>query len=215
MAARKPIKFRGLAANPRRDHHPFLNLILFSLQSEASSQIPASDYAASVPMEHCVNRQRKGNTMYSEPYIYFLQGEFTGLIKIGFSSNPKRRLEVLSAGSSEPIRFLAVTRGDQDLENLLHQRFRDARVHGEWFLPTLKLTRFINGVCDSRIPATRRFFGAFPQCPAQASTKVPRPGAGSLRSVSINCLPEERRLEAQLRKQQRESMKKQSSHLAA
>ena len=101
----------------------------------------------------------------SDPHVYFVQGEFTGLIKIGFTNNPKKRWTELGAQASEPIRFLATLKGDMDDEKKLHLRFKQARVHGEWFLPNEELLRFINSICDSEIPEVRRCMGHFPKRP--------------------------------------------------
>jgi hypothetical protein len=70
-------------------------------------------------------------------YVYFIRG--MDLVKIGVSRKPRGRFFDLKIGSPVPLEFLFAwfvpepyARG-RNLENELHYRFRDCRVHGEWF----------------------------------------------------------------------------------
>jgi hypothetical protein len=73
--------------------------------------------------------------------IYFI--EAMGLVKIGYSNNPKRRLQMLATGCPAPCTLLAVRDGDQRDERELHRKFSHLRSHGEWFRLTSKLRDFI------------------------------------------------------------------------
>ena len=75
-------------------------------------------------------------------YVYFLQGKVTKLIKIGLSSNPRKRIKSLQL--SEEVEFLGVIKGDKRLEDELHYRFADYRKIGEWFEPAPELVAFIS-----------------------------------------------------------------------
>lgn len=66
-------------------------------------------------------------------YVYFIQAGTDGLIKIGYSSDPKRRLANLQ--SPVPLRLLATMRGGRKLERRLHKKLAAHRKHGEWFEP--------------------------------------------------------------------------------
>lgn len=56
-------------------------------------------------------------------------------IKIGVSLQPIERLAILQTGSPVPLRILACIEGGMDLEKGYHTRFREHRLHGEWFSP--------------------------------------------------------------------------------
>lgn len=75
---------------------------------------------------------------------YFIQGEKTGLIKIGMTvrSCPCERYAALQASSPDKLLILGLIRGNH--ERKLHQRFSDSRSHGEWFHPSSGLLDFIN-----------------------------------------------------------------------
>jgi hypothetical protein len=71
--------------------------------------------------------------------VYFIQPTGGGLIKIGMSSNPRERLNLLQTGCPVELRILGTLPGGQPLELELHQRFAAHRVRGEWFEPVPEL----------------------------------------------------------------------------
>ena len=75
---------------------------------------------------------------------YFIQGEKTGLIKIGESIDPMDRIMTLQVGSPDKLIMLKFVDSNTYPENELHQRFKHSRRHGEWFYPDPDLIRFIN-----------------------------------------------------------------------
>lgn len=86
--------------------------------------------------------------MDNQEYVYFLHGNETGLIKIGRSYDPMKRLNSMQL--SEQACFLLSIEGDKDKEAELHQRFAAYRKYGEWFAPSPELLYFIeeHGIYD-------------------------------------------------------------------
>lgn len=79
---------------------------------------------------------------------YFIQGESTGHIKIGRTSNGiETRLRALQSCSAEQLRLVGII--EDDVEHELHSRFHKQRLHGEWFRVDRHLRTFMN--CDPRI----------------------------------------------------------------
>lgn len=87
--------------------------------------------------------------------VYFLQGEKTQLIKIGYTVSDRslrKRISQLTTEGPDELRLLllldtdsigpAEARGYQ-LEAQLHNKFRVDRHHGEWFRPSNKLLAYI------------------------------------------------------------------------
>jgi len=66
-------------------------------------------------------------------FVYFILAEETNRVKIGFSSEPERRLSDLQTGSPCSLRMLAVFRGTSRTEKALHAKFAKQRINGEWF----------------------------------------------------------------------------------
>lgn len=71
-------------------------------------------------------------------YIYLIRDQRTGLTKIGFSENPRRRLHDLTRESTllpEPLSFeiAEAFKGTLAEEHRLHRIFESRRVRGEWF----------------------------------------------------------------------------------
>jgi len=87
--------------------------------------------------------QAKGKVM---GYVYFIQqvGKPETPIKIGYSSDPGRRISEVQIGSSEPLHFLCLFEGSIHDEARVHARFAHLRLQGEWFSPGSDLLDFIN-----------------------------------------------------------------------
>lgn len=78
-------------------------------------------------------------------YVYFIRSE-TGPIKIGFARVPERRLRSIQAMSPVSLDIVATEPGVRHRECQLHWRFRESRLHGEWFEPTLELKEYIKSL---------------------------------------------------------------------
>lgn len=55
------------------------------------------------------------------------------IVKIGVTAEFHARMGSLRCGSPVPLEVIWETGGGNDLESYLHRRFRDRRMHGEWF----------------------------------------------------------------------------------
>ncbi len=77
--------------------------------------------------------------------VYFIRAVESGRIKIGHTKgSAEARLTNFLTGSPEPLELLGAVPQTDDLnEPGLHERFADARRHGEWFEPTEDLLQFI------------------------------------------------------------------------
>lgn len=77
-------------------------------------------------------------------YVYFIQCEVNGVIKIGLSTNPETRFSQLQCSCPVALSRLALMRGHRRTESLLHVQFRQFREErGEWFRPDPSLLAFI------------------------------------------------------------------------
>lgn len=72
-------------------------------------------------------------------YIYFIQMENVGAIKIGITRDVNRRLIALQTSSPYPLHILCFFPGNEEMERELHIAFDDLRLSGEWFLPWGKI----------------------------------------------------------------------------
>lgn len=64
-------------------------------------------------------------------FVYFVWCE--GFVKIGRTLDIKERLSDLRTGNPFPITVLGVIEGTKKLESQLHKKYRNQKVHGEWF----------------------------------------------------------------------------------
>jgi len=65
-------------------------------------------------------------------------------IKIGISTNPKRRRFQLSTGNANDLYLLGYFEGDRALERYIHNRFAKARINSEWMLASEELLDYLN-----------------------------------------------------------------------
>lgn len=65
--------------------------------------------------------------------IYFVLCCSSCRIKIGISSDPRKRRDEMQTGSGGLLKLLGWTTGTVDDERAYHTRFASSRHHGEWF----------------------------------------------------------------------------------
>ena len=66
-------------------------------------------------------------------HLYFIQSDVTGMIKIGRSKDPQRRLKQLQTGNANKLKIIACFNGLGWREKLLHESLKDWSKEGEWF----------------------------------------------------------------------------------
>lgn len=74
--------------------------------------------------------------------VYIVEAVGTELVKIGFSSDPERRVKSMRTQCPFPIEVLACVEGDRVREKLFHRKFRHLRTSGEWFKKTPEVVAF-------------------------------------------------------------------------
>jgi hypothetical protein len=69
--------------------------------------------------------------------IYFIQDTVTRAIKIGYSTNPQKRLKHLQNSNQNKLVLLYAMHGELEHEAELLQRFDKFKLEGEWFKPEI------------------------------------------------------------------------------
>ena len=82
--------------------------------------------------------------------IYFIRQNSNGPVKIGVSVNPERRLLSMQTINPDPLHIMKVVNGSYAMEALLHEKFSDARINGEWFEPTEALLAYIENLRNEK-----------------------------------------------------------------
>lgn len=78
-------------------------------------------------------------TPKTEPRIYVMGNPDIGMIKIGFSRNPEKRLKTIQQASGIKLNFFYVSppivtvRKTLEIEKDLHKSLADFKLTGEWF----------------------------------------------------------------------------------
>jgi hypothetical protein len=103
--------------------------------------------------------------------VYFIQSEETLNIKIGESVDPQARMADLRTANSGTLRLLGST--DRYLEEHLHEKFAEDRLHGEWFRPSADLIYFLKLLGFEALRGTTTARSPFaPDHPFWASRKL-------------------------------------------
>ena len=79
-------------------------------------------------------------------FIYFIQGESGGPIKIGYTQDLRARLNSLQTGHPDVLILLGAFPGNTGDERNLHEEYSDYRIRGEWFRPTEKILEKIKSL---------------------------------------------------------------------
>lgn len=96
-----------------------------------------------IPLEEREWKLRTGKV------IYFV-GTADGPVKIGRASDLRARMRQLQCGSVERLHVWAFMPGDHLDEAILHHRFADDRLNGEWFARSEGLVDFIQQLRPAR-----------------------------------------------------------------
>jgi len=66
-------------------------------------------------------------------HLYFIQTSNQGMIKIGRSINPEKRLKQLQTGNPFKLKLIHVFYNEGNKEKFLHEELKTFRLKGEWF----------------------------------------------------------------------------------
>lgn len=69
------------------------------------------------------------------PYVYVIEAKDTGLYKIGYTNRLKSRLNQLQTGCPYKIKLIMASprKNAREMEAVLHRKFNDNNIRGEWF----------------------------------------------------------------------------------
>jgi hypothetical protein len=76
--------------------------------------------------------------------IYFIRNDRENSVKIGYSRDPWKRKSNLQVGSPERLRIVGLVAAPEAVEPILHARFWEYRLRGEWFHDNGDITADMN-----------------------------------------------------------------------
>ncbi len=89
--------------------------------------------------------------MNSGKHVYFIQKDPDGLIKIGCSENPKRRLKELEHATGDKLNLIFIIKdAGIERESYLQEKFKKIRTFGEWFEPDKSIFDYIKKIESER-----------------------------------------------------------------
>jgi predicted GIY-YIG superfamily endonuclease len=72
-------------------------------------------------------------------FVYYIQEEMDGNIKIGFSDDPIKRLSQHQTSNPRELRMLVYVKGNKEDEKKIQKKFESLQTTGEWFKPDKRL----------------------------------------------------------------------------
>jgi hypothetical protein len=94
--------------------------------------------------EHNYWMHRKLKQQYCS--VYFIKNLSSGHIKIGWSSDPERRIKELQPGAEGKLVLMATQPGGVETEASIHKHFKDLLFYGEWYIQDSSLLSYISDV---------------------------------------------------------------------
>lgn len=82
--------------------------------------------------------------------VYFITARASATVKVGYSTNVRKRLIDLQTSASVKLRMEFSCAGDRELERALHAFLKPYRVSGEWFRYGPHIHDLIDEMCDFR-----------------------------------------------------------------
>jgi hypothetical protein len=76
-------------------------------------------------------------------YVYFIS-QGVDNCKIGYSTNPQKRLKSLSTSSPLPLVLIGYLEGSKELEKQMHMKYHSNHLEREWFSLCPEIIDFIN-----------------------------------------------------------------------
>ena len=110
-------------------------------EDSVSRAIRAVKKKCGVALSHLDFEQLRASR--SDGFIYFITSSQEGFLKIGWASNPDRRLETLQTGNHNRLSFLFYVRAPAYLERIAQKIFKSERIINEWFNYTDELDHFV------------------------------------------------------------------------
>jgi len=77
-------------------------------------------------------------------FVYVIGNIEFGFVKIGYSTNPNKRLSGIQTGCPFKLEILKVYNGNLQLEKALHKKYKEYNTNGEWFRLEGKLKESLN-----------------------------------------------------------------------
>lgn len=104
-----------------------------------------------------------------DPFVYLIEHE--NKYKIGFSRDINKRMKSFNTSHAIPCKIIGIAPGDLPLEGALHNKFKDYRLNGEWFLKKLAILEEFKKLIDATIflPGYLKQEGSTPSCEMDVS----------------------------------------------
>ncbi len=78
--------------------------------------------------------------------VYFILNRQRGVVKIGFSIDPERRLTALEEGTVDDLELIGITLGGRKEELIIHKKFAQYWIRREWFVYSDEIKAYVKSL---------------------------------------------------------------------
>ena len=137
-------KYRGITfSNQRGILETAIKLLEDTIEKESKLKV-INDYNNKINNKLDKYEKKQNKT----GFVYFILSTNDNLMKIGWSSNPKKRFKHLQSVFPFPLILVAVMEGEIEDEYAIHKDMIKFRVKGEWFRNHLRLREYMEKRAD-------------------------------------------------------------------
>lgn len=147
LREKTPVRADATSAIQRRDNHRLAEQLFHRRMTQLAEQVIAARAQMEVlpSFEAPIRKALNGWC-----YIYFVRSG--DRVKVGRAVDIPRRLAELRGANAKPIQLLGAIPAHATTEGLIHERFHDLRIAGEWFTADVRLLAFIAQVVEGTNP---------------------------------------------------------------
>ncbi len=91
----------------------------------------------------------KAKNVSGNDFIYVVGNKKNKVCKIGYSTNPPKRIKSIQTGCPFRLCFLLIIKGNRTTEKLLHKKYKKYKTNGEWFVFDGELKKSIESLAKT------------------------------------------------------------------
>lgn len=127
----------------------YKNKFLFDFYLKTFGSSHEEDFETKEQMDYQRKLKYKESIKDSE-FIYVFGNFKKEICKIGYSTNPLKRLNSIQTGCPFKLEIILILRGDRKIEKNLHKKYKKYKTNGEWFSFSGELRNSINSMINHK-----------------------------------------------------------------
>jgi len=132
-----------------RTTHPQEQYCDKTCKKRAQNQRHYQTYRDQIAYRNKIHQRAKRATIFNDGYVYFIVCVHDNMVKIGYSTNPIKRLNSLQTSNYHDLELLGYIPGDIRDEKTLQHHFSAYHHRGEWFYYVAECVNMIGSILSN------------------------------------------------------------------